>query len=51
MYTLRGNWTEARGGSYWVGPYYTPPGVTITLTPYDLNNEDGDNDPMPSTRI
>ena len=35
-YTLRSNWTQP-GTEYWNGPYYTPPGVTITLFPYDLD--------------
>ncbi|MHB0912431.1 MAG: hypothetical protein ACYC2Y_03155 [Armatimonadota bacterium] len=42
LYTLRGNWTEP-GGRYWTGPYYTPPGVSILLTPYDLDNKDLDD--------
>jgi hypothetical protein len=38
LYTLKGNWTQP-GGPHWVGPYYTPPGVSIILTPYDLNGD------------
>ncbi|MCL6518599.1 MAG: hypothetical protein K6T99_02090 [Armatimonadetes bacterium] len=43
-YTLRANWTQP-GTEYWNGPYYTPPAVTITLFPYDLDNADNDNKP------
>ncbi|MHB0999322.1 MAG: hypothetical protein ACYC27_08745 [Armatimonadota bacterium] len=45
MFTLRGNWTQP-GSQYWIGPYYTPPGISIQLTPYDLDNEDGDDNVM-----
>ncbi len=45
VYTLRGNWTKP-GSQFWNGPYYTPPGIIIYLTPYDLDNADGDNNLM-----
>jgi hypothetical protein len=41
--TLRDDWMNPGGSQYWAGPYYTPPGVVIVLTPYDLDNADGDN--------
>jgi len=44
VYTLRGDWTNPGASEYWRGPYYTPPAVSIILTPYDLDNDDGDND-------
>jgi len=44
VYTLRGDWTNPGGSEYWRGPYYTPPAVSIILTPYDLDNNDGDDD-------
>lgn len=42
VYTLRGNWTKP-GTQFWNGPYYTPPGINIYLTQYDLDNADGDD--------
>jgi len=39
-YTLRGDWTTPGGSQWWVGPYYTPPGVCIELSPYNLRNID-----------
>ena len=39
LYTLCGDWTRPGESQYWVGPYYTPPGVTVILTPYDLDND------------
>ena len=43
-YTLRADWLNPnnRFSNYWQGPYYTPPGVLITLNPGDT---DGDNQP------
>jgi uncharacterized protein YodC (DUF2158 family) len=37
LYTLAGNWTQP-GSQFWVGPYYNPPGISIQLTPYNLDN-------------
>lgn len=45
-YTLRGDWLNPGGSEYWKGPYYSPPGVSILLTPFDLDNDDGDNNPL-----
>lgn len=39
--TLRDDWMNPGGSQYWAGPYYTPPGVTIILTPYDLDGGGG----------
>lgn len=44
--TLRADWTNPGHSEYWNGPYYAPPGVIIVLTPFDLDNGDGDNDIM-----
>jgi len=41
VYTLRGDWTNPGASEYWRGPYYTPPAVSIILTPYDLDSNDG----------
>ena len=41
--TLRDDWMNPGGSQYWAGPYYEPPGVIIILTPYDLDNADGDD--------
>lgn len=37
--TLRDDWMTPGGSQYWNGPYYTPPGVTIILTSYDLDKK------------
>lgn len=42
--TLRDDWMNPGGSQYWSGSYYTPPGVIVILTPYDL---DGDKDKLP----
>ncbi|MCX6376395.1 MAG: hypothetical protein NTU88_10260, partial [Armatimonadetes bacterium] len=44
--TLRDDWMNPGGSQYWAGPYYTPPGVIVILTPYDLDDEDGDHNAM-----
>ncbi|MEN6355691.1 MAG: hypothetical protein ABFD83_01255 [Armatimonadota bacterium] len=38
-YTLRSDWLtpDNRMSKYWHGPFYTPPGVVITLSPADLD--------------
>ncbi|MEN6371499.1 MAG: hypothetical protein ABFD64_05740 [Armatimonadota bacterium] len=43
-YTPRADWMKPNNdmSAYWQGPYYVPPGVVITLNPYDT---DGDNQP------
>jgi hypothetical protein len=46
IYNLRSDWLNPGGSEYWKGPYYSPPGVSILLTPFDLDNDDGDNNPM-----
>lgn len=40
-YTPRADWTQPNNlaSSYWQGSYYTPPGVIITLNPYDTNGD------------
>lgn len=52
-YTLRADWTQPGSSEFWHGPYYAPPGVTIEIFPYDLDNADGDNNPEtgPDLRI
>lgn len=44
--TLRDDWMNPGGSQYWSGPYYTPPGVIVILTPYDLDDDDGDQNAM-----
>ncbi len=44
--TLRDDWMNPGESQNWVGPYYNPPGIIMVLTPYDLDNDDGDNNPM-----
>jgi len=43
-YTPRADWMKPNNdmSAYWQGPYYVPPGVIITLNPYDT---DGDGEP------
>lgn len=43
-YTPRADWMKPNNdmSAFWQGPYYVPPGVIITLNPYDT---DGDNQP------
>lgn len=38
--TLRRDWMTPGGSQNWLGHYYMPPGVTIILTPYDLDGDD-----------
>jgi len=44
--TLRDDWMNPGGSQYWSGPYYTPPGVIVVLTPYDLDDDNGDQNAM-----
>ncbi len=47
-YTPRGDWMKPNNkmSSFWQGPYYVPPGVVITLNPYDT-----DGDTLPDITI
>lgn len=49
-YTPRADWMKPNNdmASYWQGPYYVPPGVIITLNPYDT---DGDNQHQPDITL
>ncbi len=40
-YTPRADWIKPnnRMSSYWQGPYYVPPGVVISLNPYDTDGD------------
>ncbi len=44
--TLRDDWMTPGGSQYWAGPYYTPPGVVIVLTPFDLDSGRKKGDPI-----
>ncbi len=39
-YTMRADWTQPGSSQYWHGPYYDPPGITVELFPYDLDDSD-----------
>ncbi|MBI2844426.1 MAG: hypothetical protein HYX78_13600 [Armatimonadetes bacterium] len=49
-YTPRADWMKPNNdmAAYWQGPYYVPPGVIITLNPYDT---DGDPNREPDITI
>lgn len=41
-YTTQADWLKPNSpmSTYWKGPYYVPPGVVITLHPYDTDGDD-----------
>lgn len=39
IYAQRGDWTQPGKSKWWNGPYYAPPGVSIELTPFNLDGK------------
>lgn len=44
-YTMRADWTQPGSSQFWHGPYYDPPGITVVILPYDVNDNDPNHGP------